>query len=388
MTELHSHTNLTAPIPASGAGGVLHIDLDALAANWRALRDAAGGAETAAVVKANAYGTGIEKAVPALGRAGCRTFFVAHLSEAVRARAVAYDATIYVLNGLLPGTAPSYAEHDLRPVLGSFEEIEEWAGFCRSQNHRLKAAIHVDTGMNRLGLTVPQGLMLKDTAALQDFETALLMSHFVSAEESDNPLNRQQAEAFEAVRSSLPHVPASLSNSSGIFLRDKPHYDLVRPGYALYGGNPTPDLDNPMRPVIGLEGRIVQLRWVEAEHTVGYNGRWLALSKRRIATISVGYADGYPRSSSARGKSGEELLAGVALVAGQRCPFAGNVSMDLLAVDVTDVPEAQVKRGDPVTLIGGELTLDEVGRRAGTIGYEILTNLGSRYARTYSGDAG
>ena len=388
MTERTSQTQPTGGIPEQAAGGVLHIDLDALASNWRTLRDHAGGAEAAAVVKANAYGTGIEKAVPALGKAGCRTFFVAHLSEAIRARAVAPDATIYVLNGLFAGTCPAYAEHDLRPVLGSFEEIDEWAGFCRAQGQRRQAAIHVDTGMNRLGLTVPQGLTLKDRAELKDFETALLMSHFVSAEESDNPLNRRQIEAFEAVRSSLPGIPASLPNSSGIFLRDKPHYDLVRPGYALYGGNPTPDRDNPMRPVIGLEGRIVQLRWVEADDTVGYNGRWLALEKRRIATISVGYADGYPRSGSARGRSGEELLAGMAIVAGRRCSFAGNVSMDLITVDVTDVPEAQVQRGDTVTLIGGDLTIDEVGRRAGTIGYEILTNLGTRYARAYRGGEG
>ncbi|MGF9758057.1 alanine racemase [Microvirga sp. 0TCS3.31] len=385
MTKHTSQTSSTGGIPEQAAGGVLHIDLDALAANWRILRDHAVGAETTAVVKANAYGTGIEKAVPALSKAGCGTFFVAHLSEAIPARAVAPEAAIYVLNGLFSGTCPTYAEHDLRPVLGSFEEIEEWAGFCRAQLQKLKAAIHVDTGMNRLGLTVPQGLTLKDREELNDFDTALLMSHFVSAEESDNPLNRQQIEAFEAIRSSLPGIPASLPNSSGIFLRDKPSYDLVRPGYALYGGNPTPSRDNPMRPVVGLEGRIVQLRWVEAEHTVGYNGRWLALDKRRIATISVGYADGYPRSSSARGKSGEELLAGMALVAGQTCPFAGNVSMDLITVDVTDVPEAHVKRGDTVTLIGGELTIDEVGRRAGTIGYEILTNLGARYARAYRG---
>jgi alanine racemase len=385
LNKLNFQTHPASGIPEHAAGGVLHIDLDALAANWRTLRDHAGGAETAAVVKANAYGIGIERAVPALSHAGCRTFFVAHLSEAIRARAVAPDATIYVLNGLVSGTCPTYAEYDLRPVLGSLEEIEEWAGFCRAESRKREAAIHVDTGMNRLGLTLPQGLMLRDLDSLSAFDAALLMSHFVSAEESDNPLNRQQIEAFEAVRSSLPGITASLPNSSGIFLHDKPHYDLVRPGYALYGGNPTPDRDNPMRPVVGLEGRIVQLRWVEAEHTVGYNGRWLALDKRRIATISVGYADGYPRSSSARGKSGEELLAGMALVAGQRCPFAGNVSMDLITIDVTQVPEHKVKRGDTVILIGGELTLDEVGRRAGTIGYEILTNLGARYARTYRG---
>ena len=388
MTKHSSHIDTTSGIPENAAGGILHIDLDALTSNWRILRDRAGGAQTAAVVKANAYGTGIEKAVPALGKAGCDTFFVAHLSEAIRVRAVAPGAAIYVLNGLFPGTCPTYAEFDLRPVLGSFEEIAEWAGFCRAQGRKLKAAIHVDTGMNRLGLTVPQGLTLKDRAELKDFETALLMSHFVSAEESDNPLNRQQIEAFQAVRATLPGIPASLANSSGLFLKDKPHFDLARPGYALYGGNPTPDRANPMKPVVGLEARIVQLRWVEADHTVGYNGRWLALEKRRIATLSVGYADGYPRSSSARGKSGEELLAGMALVAGRPCPFAGNVSMDLITIDVTDVPENQVQRGDTVTLIGGDLTVDEVGRRAGTIGYEILTNLGPRYARAYRGGQG
>jgi alanine racemase len=388
LNKLPLQTDSPGSVPEQMAGGILHIDLDALAANWRILRDRSGSAETAAVVKANAYGTGIEKAVPALTQAGCRTFFVAHLSEAIRARAVAPDATIYVLNGLFPGTCPAYAEFNLRPVLGSFEEIDEWAGFCRAQAQKLKAAIHVDTGMNRLGLTVPQGLTLEDRESLQDFETALLMSHFVSAEESDNALNQQQIEAFQAVRDSLPGIPSSLSNSSGIFLKEKPHFDLARPGYALYGGNPTPAGHNPMRPVIGLEARIVQLRWVEPENTVGYNARWIALGKRRIATLSVGYADGYPRSASARGKSGEELLAGQALVAGRICPFAGNVSMDLITVDVTEVPENEVQRGETVILIGGDLTVDEVGRRAGTIGYEILTNLGARYARTYRGGEG
>ncbi|MGO4570973.1 alanine racemase [Microvirga sp. 2TAF3] len=370
-------------IPESAAGGLLHIDLDALASNWRSLRDHAGGAEAAAVVKANAYGTGIEKAVPALLKAGCRTFFVAHASEAVRARAVAPDATIYVLNGLLPGSCAFFADHDVRPVLGSLSEIEEWAAFCRAQGRRFKAAIHVDTGMNRLGLTVSEGLMLKESATLEDFEPALLMSHFVSAEEKDDPLNVQQIEAFKAVRNTLPGIPASLANSSGIFLKEKPHFDLVRPGYALYGGNPTPDDANPMRPVVELEGRIVQLRWIEPGETVGYNGRWTAQNRRRVATISVGYADGYPRAASARGPSGETPLSGMAIVAGRLCPFAGNVSMDLIAIDVTEVPEGEIARGDTVTLIGGALNVDEVGRRAGTIGYEILTNLDSRYLRTY-----
>jgi len=384
----NEQTSTANRIPQEMAGGLLHIDLSALASNWRRLRGNAGSAEAAAVVKADAYGTGIEQAVPALAQAGCRTFFVAHLSEAIRVRAVAPDATVYVLNGLFPGTPPAYVQHDLRPVLGSFEEIEEWAAFCRGQGQKYAAAIHVDTGMNRLGLTVPQGLTLKDRAELKNFETALLMSHFVSAEESGNPINLRQIEAFRSVRETLPGVRASLANSSGIFLKEKPHFDLVRPGYALYGGNPLPDRDNPMSPVVGLEARIVQLRWVEEDDTVGYNARWLARGRRRIATLSVGYADGYPRSASARGKSGEEILAGQVLVAGRPCPFAGNVSMDLIAVDVTDIPEKGIRRGDTVTMIGGSLTVDEVGRRAGTIGYEILTNLGRRYARAYRGKQG
>jgi alanine racemase len=377
-----------AATSSAEAGGLLTIDLGMLAANWRLLRERSGGAECAAVVKADAYGLGIERAVPALVAAGCATFFVAHLSEARRVRAVARDGIVYVLNGLLPGTASAYADHGLRPVLGSGEEIEEWASFCRAHSSALPAALHVDTGMNRLGLSVGEGLALAGDPRLRDFQPALLMSHFAGAEEPGSAATARQIDAFATIRAALPGIPASLANSAGIFLPQNPHYDMVRPGYALYGGNPTPDRDNPMKPVVGLQARIVQLRWVEADHSVGYNGRWLALEKRRIATLSVGYADGYPRAASARGKSGDELLAGMALVAGTPCPFAGNISMDLTTIDVTDVPENQVQRGDTVTLIGGDLSLDEVGRRAGTIGYEILTNLGSRYARTYRGGLG
>jgi alanine racemase len=376
-------------IPPAQAGGILTIDLGAIAANWRLLRDRADGAETGAVVKADAYGTGIEATVPALREAGCRTFFVAHLSEGARARAVAPDAAIYILNGLLPGTAPAYTAHDLRPVLGSQDEVTEWAAVCRSGGKALAAAIHVDTGMNRLGIPVPESLALKGDPRLRDFEPALLMSHLVSAEEPENPINARQIEAFAAVREALPGMQASLCNSSGIFLPERPHLDLVRPGYALYGGNPTPDRDNPMRRVVRLEGRIVQIRTVEAGATTGYNAQWTAPGPRRLATISVGYADGYPRAASGTdAKARNGTLAGEAIVAGRRCPLAGRVSMDLIIVDVTDVPENAVRRGDPATLIGDSLTVDEVGRRAGTIGYEILTSLGRRYARTYLKDPG
>ena len=387
MTKLNSRTDATGRIPHEAAGGLLHIDLDALVANWRTLRDRAGAAETAAVVKADAYGTGIEQAVPALARAGCRTFFVAHLSEAIRARATAPGSTIYVLNGFLPGTAPTYVQHDLRPVLGSQEEINEWAGFCRAQSKALPAALHVDTGMNRLGLSVSEGLALGGDSRLDDFAPALLMSHFVASEEQGYPLTARQIGAFDAVRRSLPGIPASLANSSGIFLPDAPYHDLVRPGYALYGGNPTPDRANPMRPVARLEGRSIPLRWVEDGDTAGYGAVWTARGRRRLATVSVGYADGYPRGSS-DGRIAAGLPAGEAIVAGCRCPFAGRVSMDLIILDVTDVREGALTRGSSVLLVGEDLTIDEVGRRSGTIGYEILTSLGARYARVYRGGEG
>jgi alanine racemase len=375
-------------IPAAEAGGHLTIDLSALAANWRLLRDRSAGAQCAAVVKADAYGLGIEEAVPALIAAGCDTFFVAHLSEAVRIRALSSSCTVYVLNGLLPGTCGAYAEYGLRPVLGSGEEIGEWGAFCRSRSESLPAALHVDTGMNRLGLPVAEAIALRTDARFGGFRPALLMSHLVGAEEFGNPVTQRQIDAFVSVRRALPDVPASLANSAGIFLPQAPHFELVRAGYALYGGNPTPGRPNPMSPVVRLTGRIVQIREIGGGETVGYNSQWTAPDLRRVATVSVGYADGYPRAASGTdAKHQTALPVGEAVVAGRRCPFAGRVSMDLIVIDVTDVPVSEIRRGDAVVLIGEGLDIDEVGSRAGTIGYEILTGLGRRYARTYIGAA-
>jgi alanine racemase len=273
----------------------------------------------------------------------------------------------------------------LRPILGAREEIEEWAAFCRTAAIRLPAALHVDTGMNRLGLRIEEALALRGSSALDAFEPALLMSHFVTSEAPDDPVNTRQIEAFQAVRVGFPDIPASLCNSSGTFLPQEPFFDLVRPGYALYGGNPTPSRANPMRHVVRLEARVIQVREAKDGERVGYNGQWTARGPRRLATLSVGYADGYPRAASAtEAKLKAGTPAGEATVAGRRCPFAGRVSMDLLSVDVTGLAPGAVKRGDLATLIGDDLTIDEVGARAGTIGYEVLTGLGRRYARTYT----
>lgn len=351
-------------------GARLTIDLSALAANWRRLAAAAPGADCAAVVKADAYGTGSGRAVPALWAAGCRTFFVAHLSEGLAVRAALPDAAVYVLNGLPPGAAEAFAAAGLRPVLGSVEELAEWATFSRG---RRPAALHVDTGMNRLGLSVPQALALSGDPRVPEAGIDLVMSHFVSAEQPEDPVNARQIADFARVRAALPGLRGSLANSSGIFL-DGARHDLLRPGYALFGGNPTPGRDNPMQPVVRLAARIVQVRDVEAGMSAGYNGRWTAPGPRRLATLSLGYADGLPRSLSGRGQ---------ALVGGVACPILGLVSMDLIILDVTQAPAA--RRGAEAVLIGDGLDVDAVGRAAGTIGYEILTSLGSRYVRNYVG---
>lgn len=357
------------------AGATLSIDLRALVANWRMLADVAAPAECGAVVKADAYGTGLEHAVCALARAGCRTFFVAHVSEGIRARAVQSDATIYILNGLLAGAEQTYLDENLRPVLGSAAEVERWG---RGNSAPSPAALHVDTGMNRLGLAPDDGAAL--LAASPPFPAALLMSHFVSAEDPGDQINDGQTQAFEDLRRLRPDLPASLANSSGIFLGRHTHHDLVRPGFALYGGNPTPAAANPMQPVVRLEAEIILVRDVEPGATVGYNAQWTARRPSRLATIGVGYADGYPRAASSTGSGG-----GAAMVAGVRCPLAGRVSMDLIVLDVTDVPASELGPGAKAVLIGDGITVDDVGRFAGTLGYEILTNLGRRYRRTYDG---
>ena len=370
-------TDAIAP-PQAEAGGILTIDLAAIVANWRALRERAAPAHCAAVVKADAYGCGTEQVVGALANAGCATFFVAHLSEARRARSAAVDAAVYVLNGLLPGTAPVYAQMNLRPVIGSSAELAEWDAFRAASGWRGGTAIHVDTGMSRLGFTCEEASAIAARLS-QDHGIALVMSHFACAEE-DHPLNALQIERFAKVRALFPGIAGSLANSSGVFLGKDAHHDLIRPGVALYGANPTPGEPNPMRPVVALHGRIVQTRAVPQGATVGYSATWTAQRPTRLAIVSVGYADGFLRAASA-----SDTRAGAdAIVAGQRCPLAGRVSMDLIAIDVTGLPAAQVSRGDLVTLLGDGIGVDDLAQRAGTIGYEVLTSLGRRYRRTYT----
>lgn len=368
---------LTSGPPEAEAGGVLTIDLGAIEANWQMLRKLVTPAECAAVVKGDAYGCGLEPVATVLQRAGCNTFFVADLFEAKRLRRVVPQATIYVLNGFPPGTGAVFAEHFLSPVIGSLAELAEWELFCDSGRWNGGMALHVDTGMNRLGITPGDAAGIAQRLQTPNHNIALVMSHFVASEIPDHPMNAKQTQEFRDIRLLFRGVPSSLANSSGIFLGAPAYCDLVRPGVALYGANPTPGKPNPMRPVIELKGRVVQTRNIAAGETVGYGATWRAKRNSRIAIVSLGYADGFPRAASAT----DDKPGGQALVAGRLCPFAGRVSMDLLAVDVTDV--YAVRRGEFITLIGKGNDIDTVAGRAGMISYELMTSLGRRYARRY-----
>lgn len=367
------------------AQAFLSIDLDALAANWRLIAARVAPARCAAVVKADAYGIGIEAVVPALAVAGCTIFFVAHPGEGRRVRACLAgrpDCDIYVLNGLLPGRdyLETYLTHTLRPVLGSSADLDAW--MQTAPPGAPLPAIHVDTGMNRLGLAPEAALALAARAAGgAGFPATLLISHFAASEVTDDPLNDRQIALFNRILPAFPGVAASFANSSAIFLPQRPYFDVVRPGYALYGGNPTPGAINPMRPVLKLAAPILQTRDIAAGAGVGYNGQWTAARPTRLAVIGVGYADGLPRNAMATNLH----PGGEAMVCGRRCRFAGRISMDLTIIDVTDVPVEQVVPGTMVELLGADITIDDLAARAGTIGYEILTNLGRRYHRVYRG---
>jgi alanine racemase len=379
--DLRSATAPLATADPTEAGGVLTIDLAAVESNWKRLAGLTVPVECAAVVKADGYGCGLEPVTRTLHRAGCRTFFVADVAEGRRARTVAPDATIYVLNGVIPGSAQAFAADHLRPVINSTTELAEWDAFVATKNWRGGAALHVDTGMNRLGITVEEAAAIAPRLQSENHGFTLVMSHLACAESPDHPMNARQLRLFRDIRMAYRGVASSLANSSGIFLGERAYCDLVRPGVALYGVNPTPGKANPMRRVVELKGRIIQVRTIDKGETVGYGAAFTAGRASRIAIIAVGYADGFLRSAgTARGKPAAEVI-----VAGKRCPLAGRVSMDVLAVDVTDVAEGAVRRGDFATLIGDRVSVDDLAAGMGTIGYEVLTDLGRRYHRLYKG---
>ena len=362
---------------AARAGAVLTVDLDAVAANYRLLVERAGGAVVAGVMKADAYGLGMAHVAPALVRAGCRVFFTAHVEEGMRLRAIVpAGSAIYVLHGPPPGTAADFIEHGLIPVLNDPGQVREWSAACARAGRRLAAAVQVDSGMSRMGLSPADLEALGDPRDwLAAFEPVLLMSHLACADMPDHPLNARQRARFDAIRARFPAMPASLANSSAVFLGPDFRHDLVRPGAALYGINPQPGAPNPLRQAVSLDARIVQVRTIGAGDAVGYGARYVADGTRRIATIAVGYADGWLRALSGHG---------CAWIDGVRVPIAGTVSMDSITLDVTGIPEARLQPGMTVELLGAHQHVDAVAADAGTIGYEVLTRLGSRFERRYS----
>lgn len=366
------------------AGGILTIDLSAIAENWRTLSALAAPAECAAVVKANAYGLGIDRVAPALWRAGARTFFVAHLAEALTLRRLLPEATIHALNGLLPGTSAEYAGHDIRPVLGSAPEIGEWSDYCRDTGVSRPAAVHVDTGMHRLGISLEEAVHLSESYRMLGFKPSLIMSHLACADTPGHVLTARQRLVFADVARRFPRVKASLANSAGTLMGRDFRFDLVRPGIFLYGGvaiNGVP----PLKPVVRLEAKVIQVLHIAAGETVGYGATERLKRDSRLATVHIGYADGFFRAAGSTDERKAAKAGAEAVIAGQRCPLVGRISMDLATLDVTDLPPEKVARGTPAVFLGDGISVDELAAKAGTIGYEVLTSLGSRYLRRYVG---
>ncbi|HTQ34215.1 MAG TPA: alanine racemase [Stellaceae bacterium] len=361
---------------ASRAGAVLEIDLGAIVANWRFLAKKAASAACAAVVKADAYGLGAARVARALRDAGCRRFFVATLDEGITLRDALDPAPeIAVFNGPLPGTAGEFVGPRLIPVLNDAGQIDSWAKLPAGK--RMPPLVQADTGLARLGLSATE--LTANLDRIKDVGATGLISHLACADTPAHPLSIRQRERFLAARQQLPDLTASLAASSGIFLGADFHFDEVRPGAALYGVNPLPGCTNPMRAVVRLTAKIIQLRKIDSGEPVGYGAAHVMTGPGMLATASIGYADGWPRSLSHRG---------CGWLGGKRVPVVGRLSMDLTTFDVSNAPSTALYPGNSIELIGPHYSVDDAAADAGTIGYEILTALGARYHRVYREPAG
>ncbi|WP_449220099.1 alanine racemase [Tistrella mobilis] len=371
--------------PAAPPPAWIEIDLAALAGNHarltRLMRVHNPAAEVAGVVKANGYGLGADLVGPALARAGAPALFVAHLAEGAALRqALAADPyqlqparPVYVLNGIAEGEADDFLAFDLRPVLNGPDDLHRWTCAGRTRGRPLPAALHIDTGMSRLGFDEAGfATLAAHPSRLSGVDIRITMSHLACADDPAHPLNRRQLDRFRAVAAAIGRGRLSLANSSGLFLGPDFHFDLGRPGVALYGINPIPGRANPMAPVVHLKARVLQVRTIDSFESVGYGAAARARPGMRVATLAIGYADGWPWSAAGKGE---------VMIAGHRAPILGRVSMDLVTVDVSALPPSLIHGGAVAELIGGHRDIDALAEDAGTIGYEILTRLGRRYAR-------
>ncbi|NVK17536.1 MAG: alanine racemase [Methylocystaceae bacterium] len=341
------------------AGAILTIDLDVIKSNYKRLCQELNGTPCAAVVKADGYGLGVEPVAKALWDAGARTFFIAQIDEGIELRQILPDADIHVLVGFLHDSDAAYADYNLIPVLNTLDQIKRW-------NNRARCDLHVDTGMTRLGLSLDE---VNQLPAGLGFD--VLMTHLACADEKDHPLTHQQIRDFRQVREQISYKRASLSNSAGIFTGPEAHFDLGRPGCALYGINPTPHLPNPMGNPVRLQAKVLQVHEIDSQTSVGYGATHALKAGQQLATLALGYADGYLRSLSSKG---------VVYIGDQPAPVVGRVSMDVTSIDVTGLDCVE---GQLVDVIGPHNPPDQLADKAGTIGYEILTSLGGRYMRVY-----
>ncbi len=360
--------------------GELTIDIAALMRNYKTL-DAmsATSCETAVSVKADAYGLGARDVVSALSKAGAQRFFVATLDEAITVRSVLPQADIHILNGFMNDARDVYRAHNLSPVLNSLSEIELYRSFSHDCGEALPAIIHFDTGMNRLGLVSDEAQTLCDDLSLVDgIDVQFIMSHLSSSEEEDNPMNTVQYKRFQEVSLYFDGVKQSLCNSGGVFLSQKYHLDMTRPGIALYGGCAVSKMEEVIRPVVSLSAPILQIHSVKKGEFAGYNETHCFDKDGHVAIISIGYADGVLRSLANNGALYWQ---------GYRLPIRGRVSMDLLICDLSAVsPQDYPVVGNMVEVIGAHQSIDDLAKDADTTAYEIITSLGARYKRNYISD--
>lgn len=355
---------------------VLTIDLGALADNYRMFQSmVTKTCEIAGVIKANAYGIGAEQVFNKLKSLNCPQFFVANLDEALSLRKHDNTANIAVFGSLIKGAEKEYIENKITPVLNSPEDIKIWQKTAKDTDKKLPAFIHFDTGMNRLGLSSEEASTLIDNLdILNGINVQMMMSHFACADENEHILTQEQADKFADIAKHFPNTKKSLANSSGLFANSDYHYDMARPGYALYGGNPTPHIKNPVKSVVSLKSRILQTREVKKGQSIGYGASHIFKKDTRTATLALGYADGFLRSSSNKAKLYYNDIP---------CNVIGRVSMDLVTIDVGHIDENTIHQGDWVEVLGKNQNVDDLSITSGTIGYEILTSLGARYNREY-----
>lgn len=357
---------------------VLHVNLQAITANWQLLAKQFSGRETGAVVKANGYGLGAMQVASALERAGCHTFFVATLDEALELRTALPDVRIVVFHGVQMGEEFAFINHRIIPALASMAQIERWQLAAREHVHAA-SLVHIDTAMARLGLQPDEFFALMESAPdiLKHLRCAGLMSHLACSHAPEHESNAMQLGILQKIRALHPTMPISLCNSGGVFLPHAFHFDLARPGCALYGIRPQDDVPNPMAHTASWRAPILQIRTLTHAQAVGYGATQTLPAGAKIATVASGYADGYLRCLTAKA---------VGYIDEHCVPLAGRVTMDMLSFDVSALPDNVLEGAEHIELLGDKdgIRVDDLAEKAGTIGYEILTRIGTRVRRVYT----